>query len=168
MSVPTLSHLDADGRLRMVDVSSKPATVREAEASGAIRMAPETLQAILDARLPKGDVLTVARVAGIQAAKRTAELIPLCHPLPLTDVDVVCTPDAALPGVRVVAVARTVGPTGVEMEAMSAVSVALLTIYDMAKAAQQDMVLTDVRLERKTGGRRGPWHRPDDGPAARR
>ncbi len=165
---PVLSHVDADGRVRMVDVSTKPATVRAAEASGAIVMAPDTLQAILHARLPKGDVLTVARIAGIQAAKRTAELIPLCHPLPLTDVDVVCAPDAALPGVRVTAVARTIGPTGVEMEAMSAVSVALLTIYDMAKAAQKDMVLTAIRLETKSGGRSGTWRRPDDGTEARR
>jgi cyclic pyranopterin phosphate synthase len=152
----------------MVDVSAKTPAVREAEASGAIRMAPTTFQLVRDARLPKGDVLTVARIAGIQAAKRTAELIPLCHPLPLTDVDVQCALDETLPGVRVTAVARTVGVTGVEMEAMSAVSVALLTIYDMAKAAQKDMVLTEIRLERKEGGRSGSWRRPDDGMDERR
>lgn len=168
MSAPGLSHVDADGRLRMVDVSAKTPTVRDAEASGAVVMARETLAAIRDAQLPKGDVLTVARIAGIQAAKRTAELVPLCHPVPLTDVDVTCALDDELPGVRVTAVARCIGQTGVEMEAMTAVSVALLTIYDMAKAVQKDMVLTDIRLERKSGGRSGTWRRPDDGTDDRR
>lgn len=162
MSAPGLSHVDADGRLRMVDVSAKAATLREAAASGAVLMRPATLAAIRAAALPKGDVLTVARIAGIQAAKRTSELVPLCHPVALTDVEVTCTPDDGLPGIRVAAVARCIGATGVEMEAMCAVSVALLTIYDMAKAVDREMVLTDVRLDRKSGGRGGSWHRPDD------
>lgn len=168
MSAPGLSHVDADGRLRMVDVSAKASTAREAEASGAVVMAPATLAAIRDAQLPKGDVLTVARIAGIMGAKRTAELVPLCHPVPLTDLDVTCVLDEALPGVRVTAVARCVGQTGVEMEAMTAVSVALLTIYDMAKAVQKDMVLTEIRLESKSGGRAGTWRRPADGRDDRR
>lgn len=144
----------------MVDVSSKPATARSARASGAIVMAPRTLELIRDNALAKGDVLAVARVAGIMAAKRTAELIPLCHPLPLTDVQVQLTLDESLPGVRVEATARTMAQTGVEMEAISAVSVTLLTVFDMAKAVDRVMEITNIRLEEKTGGKSGAWFRP--------
>jgi cyclic pyranopterin monophosphate synthase len=158
-----LSHIDSSGRARMVDVSVKAETLRTAIASGAIRMAPATFTAVQAASLPKGDVLAVARLAGIQGAKQTANLIPLCHPLPLRDVQLDVVLDEELPGVRVTATARTVGPTGVEMEAMTAVSVALLTVYDMAKAVQKDMVLSEIRLESKEGGRSGPWRRPSAG-----
>jgi cyclic pyranopterin phosphate synthase len=143
----------------MVDVSAKPDTARMARATGAIVMAPATLQAIAANALAKGDVLGVARLAGIMAAKRTAELIPLCHPLPLTDVSVTLTPDAALPGVRVEAMARTIGKTGVEMEALTAASVALLTIYDMAKAIDRGMTIGDISLAEKTGGASGTFAR---------
>jgi cyclic pyranopterin phosphate synthase len=143
----------------MVDVSSKGDTERVARAAGAIRMRRETAVAIRDNQLAKGDVLTVAKVAGIMAAKRTAELIPLCHPLPLTDVQVSVAVDDALPGVRVDAQARTFGRTGVEMEAITAVCVTLLTIYDMAKATDREMVITDVLLLEKSGGRSGAWRR---------
>lgn len=155
-----LSHVGPGGEARMVDVSSKPATARSARASGAIVMAPRTLELIRDNALAKGDVLAVARVAGIMAAKRTAELIPLCHPLPLTDVQVQLTLDESLPGVRVEATARTMAQTGVEMEAISAVSVTLLTVFDMAKAVDRVMEITNIRLEEKTGGKSGAWFRP--------
>jgi cyclic pyranopterin monophosphate synthase len=158
-----LSHIDADGAARMVDVSVKPDTLRVAVATGAIRMQPATFLLIRRQALPKGDVLTVARIAGIQAAKRTAELIPLCHPLALRGVDVAIEEDETLPGVRVTATVRTVGPTGVEMEAMCAVSIALLTVYDMAKAVDRDMVLTDILVESKDGGRSGSWRRSPPG-----
>jgi len=143
----------------MVDVSTKPETQRIAVASGAIRMKPATFDLIRRQALPKGDVLTVARIAGIQGAKRTSDLIPLCHQLALRGVDVALTLDKELPGVRAVAEVRTVGPTGVEMEAMCAVSIALVTVYDMAKAVDRDMVLTDIRVESKDGGRSGSWRR---------
>jgi cyclic pyranopterin monophosphate synthase len=158
-----LSHIDSQGNARMVDVSVKPDTARLAIATGAIRMAPATLQLIQRQALPKGDVLTVARIAGIQAAKRTSDLIPLCHPLALRGVDIALELDEALPGVRASAQVRTVGPTGVEMEAMAAVSVALLTVYDMAKAVDRGMVLTDIRVEVKDGGRSGSWRRSPPG-----
>jgi len=154
-----LSHIDADGNARMVDVSAKPETQRVAVASGAIRMRPATFDLIRRQALPKGDVLTVARIAGIQGAKRTSDLIPLCHQLALRGVDVALTLDEELPGVRAVVEVRTVGPTGVEMEAMCAVSIALVTVYDMAKAVDRDMVLTDIRVESKDGGRTGSWRR---------
>lgn len=154
-----LTHVGSRGEARMVDVSSKGDTERLARAAGAIRMRRETAVAIRDNQLAKGDVLTVAKVAGIMAAKRTAELIPLCHPLPLTDVQVSVAVDDALPGVRVDAQARTIGRTGVEMEAITAVCVTLLTIYDMAKATDREMVITDVLLLEKSGGRSGAWHR---------
>jgi cyclic pyranopterin phosphate synthase len=141
----------------MVDVGAKPETDREARAAGEIRMSPETLAAIRSASLAKGDVLAVAKVAGIMAAKRTADLIPLCHPLPLTDVDVRISEDEELPGLVVEATARTVGRTGVEMEALTAVSVTLLTIYDMAKSLDKRMTLGRIRLLEKSGGRSGPW-----------
>jgi cyclic pyranopterin phosphate synthase len=154
-----LSHVAADGSARMVDVSAKSETSRMARATGQIAMSRPTLDAIIANSIAKGDVLGVARVAGIMAAKRTAELIPLCHPLPLTDVAVTVEPDSALPGVRVEAVARTFGRTGVEMEALSAVTVALLTIYDMAKALDRGMVIGDISLAEKAGGASGPYTR---------
>lgn len=156
-----LTHQDADGRPRMVDVGSKVETRRVARAEGRIRTAPETVRAIRDHALPKGDPLRVAEIAGIQAAKRTAELIPLCHPLPLTAVRVAIEPDDDLPGVRVEAVAEVTGRTGVEMEALTAVSVALLTVYDMLKAIDSGMTMEGIRLLEKTGGRSGAWRAPD-------
>ena len=161
-----LSHLAADGTARMVDVSAKPDTHRMARATGTIRMSAEALEAIVRNTVKKGDVLGVARVAGILAAKRTAELIPLCHPLPLHDVGVTLAPDPALPGVRVEATARTVGKTGVEMEALMAASVALLTVYDMAKSLDKSMVISDISLAAKTGGAGGEYARLDGTPVA--
>ena len=155
----TLTHVGADGRARMVDVSAKPATERVARASGAIVMSRAALDAVRANALAKGDVLGVARLAGIMGAKRTAELVPLCHPVPLSDVQVDLSLDDALPGVRVEATARTVAPTGVEMEAIVAATVALVTVYDMVKAMDRSMTITDVRLEEKRGGRSGHWRR---------
>ena len=143
----------------MVDVGDKAITVRTATAEGAIRMSAEAFRLVADGAVPKGDVLTVSRIAGTLAAKRTAELIPLCHPLGLDHIDVKATLDDALPGVRVVAAVRSVGRTGVEMEALTAVSVALLTVYDMVKSADRRMELLSVRLLEKTGGSRGDWRR---------
>jgi cyclic pyranopterin phosphate synthase len=154
-----LSHTDSTGRAKMVDVSEKAVTARYARASGSIRMKPETLEAIRRNSLEKGDVLSVAHVAGVLAAKRTAELIPLCHSLPLSDVQVIFTLDDALPGIRCEAVARTNAQTGVEMEAISAVAISLVTIYDMAKAVDRDMLICDICLQEKTGGRSGSWKR---------
>ena len=156
-----LTHVDAAGEARMVDVSAKPETHRLARATGSIRMTPATLAAIVNAEVKKGDVLGVARIAGVMAAKRTADLIPLCHPIALTDVQVVLTADAALPGIRCEAVARTTGRTGVEMEALTAVSVALLTVYDMAKGLERDMEISDISLAEKSGGQRGDFSRVD-------
>ncbi len=141
----------------MVDVGSKRATARRAVAAGSIRMSASAFAAVRDDGIAKGDVLGVARIAGIQAAKRTAELIPLCHPLAITSVDVECVLDAILPGVQVQATVQTVGQTGVEMEAMTAASVALLTIYDMAKSADKAMVIERVRLVEKRGGKSGTY-----------
>lgn len=152
-----LSHVAPDGTARMVDVGLKPDTARMARATGSITMTSATLDAIESNSMAKGDVLGVARVAGIMAAKRTAELIPLCHPIALTDVSVELTIDRTLPGVRVSAVARTVGKTGVEMEALSAATVALLTIYDMAKAMDRAMVIGEIALAEKTGGASGAF-----------
>lgn len=154
-----LSHVGSDGAARMVDVGEKRTTARVARASGAIRMKAGTVEAIRRNGLVKGDVLTVARVAGIMAAKRTAELIPLCHMLALDDVQVSATIDDDLPGVRVEATAKTSGRTGVEMEAMVAVTVTLVTVYDMAKGVDREMVISDVRLEEKSGGKSGTWTR---------
>jgi cyclic pyranopterin monophosphate synthase len=148
-----LSHLDETGRAQMVDVSGKSVTSRVARAAGSIRMRAETLDAITRGAIAKGDVLTVARIAGIQAAKRTSELIPLCHPIPLTNIDVALVLDPALPGVRAEATSKTAAQTGVEMEAITAVAVALVTIYDMAKAIDRGMVIGEVRLLEKTGGK---------------
>lgn len=150
-----LSHVDETGRARMVDVTAKQETERMARARGVISMLPATLAAIRENQAPKGDVLGVARVAGVLAAKRTAELIPLCHSLPLTDVDVSLELDDNLPGVRAEAVARTVSRTGVEMEAIVAVSVALITVYDMAKTIDKTMVLGGIELVEKRGGKSG-------------
>jgi cyclic pyranopterin monophosphate synthase len=152
-----LTHEDAHGKARMVDVSGKEPTARSARAVGAIRMRPETLAAIRDNVLKKGDALGVARIAGIMGAKRTADLIPLCHPIGLDDVQVTLTPDDTLPGIRVEASAATVGRTGVEMEALTAATVALLAVYDMAKGLDREMEIGHIALVEKTGGRSGTW-----------
>ena len=151
----TLSHLDASGTARMVDVGHKPDTERVAVAAGEVLMRPETLALIRAGQIKKGDVLSVAQIAGVMAAKRTSELIPLCHPLPLTHIDVRCELRDDLPGVAITATARTTGKTGVEMEALTAVSVAALTIYDMAKAAEKTMRISNVRMLEKHGGQSG-------------
>ncbi|MFG1339389.1 cyclic pyranopterin monophosphate synthase MoaC [Xanthobacter autotrophicus] len=151
----SLTHIDAEGSARMVDVSDKAATAREALAEGRVAMAPATLELIVSGNAKKGDVMGIARLAGIMAAKRTHELIPLCHPLMLTKVEVEVVPDPALPGLYVTARAKTTGQTGVEMEALTAVSVACLTIYDMAKAADRGMRIEGIRLLEKSGGASG-------------
>jgi cyclic pyranopterin phosphate synthase len=150
-----LSHLDDAGRAHMVDVSGKPDTVRTAIARAEVQMRPETLALIRDGHLKKGDVLTVAQLAGIMAAKRTSELIPLCHPLALGKIDVELSLDDALPGVQIIASVSSTGKTGVEMEALTAASVAALTVYDMAKAAEKTMRIQNVRLVEKHGGQSG-------------
>ena len=155
-----LTHIGADGEARMVDVSDKAATDRIAIAEGRVRMGAATLRAILAGDAKKGDVIGAARIAGIMAAKKTAELIPLCHPVALTRISLDISRDDALPGLRVRAEARCVGPTGVEMEALTAVSVACLTIYDMAKAVDRGMSVEGVRLIEKRGGKSGPWRAP--------
>lgn len=157
---PRLTHIGETGEARMVDVSAKPGTGRFARARGAIRMERATLDAIMAETVAKGDVIGVARIAGIMAAKRTADLIPLCHPLPLTDVQVALVPDESLPGLRVEASVRTVGRTGVEMEAIVAASVTLITVYDMAKSHDKGMCITDVHLVEKRGGKSGVWKAP--------
>jgi cyclic pyranopterin phosphate synthase len=153
-----LSHVAPGGAARMVDVSEKAATARTARARGCIRMSMDALEAIRLHSIEKGDVLSVARIAGIMAAKRTAELIPLCHPLMLDDVDVALTLDPDLPGIRAESRVACVGRTGVEMEAVVAVSVALVTVYDMAKSADRGMTIGDISLVEKTGGRSGTYH----------
>ncbi len=152
-----LSHVDADGTARMVDVSDKAETDRVATAKGSVLMHAGTLALIQEGGLPKGDVLAVARLAGIMGAKRTADLIPLCHPLNLSKIDVELTPDPARSAIDITATARLVGRTGVEMEALTAVSVAALTIYDMCKAVDRSMRLTDIRLVLKSGGKSGTF-----------
>jgi cyclic pyranopterin phosphate synthase len=154
-----LSHIDDQGRARMVDVSAKPDTVREATAEGRLVMAPATLELALSGQGRKGDVFAVSELAGVMAAKKTSELIPLCHPLPLSKVLVEVAPSTDGSGLRVTASARTTGKTGVEMEALTAASVALLTLYDMLKAADKAMVIEGVRLLAKTGGASGDWRR---------
>lgn len=149
MSDKSLSHVNAAGEASMVDVTAKASVKRSARAAGQIRMSADAFAKVRDAQLPKGDVLGTARIAGVMAAKRTSDLIPLCHPLMLSDVQLRFTLDASLPGVRCEAEVRTIGQTGVEMEALTAVSVALLTIYDMAKAVDQQMVIGEVRLIEK-------------------
>jgi cyclic pyranopterin monophosphate synthase len=155
-----LSHFDEHGASRMVDTSAKPETLREAQASGLVRMQPATLALIRERGLAKGDVLEVARLAGIMAAKRTGELIPLCHPLPLTSagVDFAFESDTTL---SITATVRVFGRTGVEMEALTAVSVAALTVYDMCKAVDRGMSIERIRLEAKCGGKSGDWRRAD-------
>lgn len=152
-----LTHLDETGAANMVDVADKAMTSREAVATGCVKMAPETLALIRSGDAKKGDVLGTARLAGIMAAKRTHELIPLCHPLLLTKVAVDIILDDALPGLQVRAMAKVTGQTGVEMEALTAVSVTCLTIYDMVKAADRSMVISDITLVEKKGGRSGHW-----------
>jgi len=154
-----LSHTDTEGRARMVDVSAKADTARTARAEGFISMTAETLNAVERNALAKGDVIATARIAGIMAAKRTAELIPLCHPLALSDAGVDIEADKSVPGLRVTAWATAHGRTGVEMEALAAVTVALLTIYDMAKALDRGMEISRVRLMEKRGGKSGDWKR---------
>ena len=154
-----MTHFDASGRARMVDISDKPVTERMARARGVIRMKRETLEAIRAGTSRKGDVIAVARIAGIMAAKRTAELIPLCHPIPLTDVDLTIEPDDDLPGVQVTASAKTAARTGVEMEAIVAASVTLLTIFDMVKGLDRDMVIGEITVTEKHGGKSGSWVR---------
>ncbi|HWG06202.1 MAG TPA: cyclic pyranopterin monophosphate synthase MoaC [Beijerinckiaceae bacterium] len=159
-----LTHLDAGGEARMVDVSAKEATERLAIAEGRVVMRPETLDLVVAGNAKKGDVLGAARIAGIMAAKRTHELIPLCHPLLLTQVAVDLEPDPALPGIRVRARVKVAGQTGVEMEALTAVSIACLTIYDMVKAADRFMRIEGIGLVEKSGGKSGDWKRePDHG-----
>lgn len=154
---PGLTHFDAAGQAHMVDVAAKTVTHRVAVAAGRITMQPQTLAMVASGSAKKGDVLGIARIAAIQAAKRTADLIPLCHPLPLSGIDVVVTFDDSLPGVRVEGSVRTTAQTGVEMEALTAVSVALLTVYDMAKAVDRTMEITGITLREKRGGRSGSW-----------
>lgn len=154
-----LTHVGQDGEARMVDVSAKADTERMARASGLIRMKAATLAAIVNAQVKKGDVLGVARIAGIMAAKRTADLIPLCHPIAISDVQIALSADDSIPGVRCVVSVRTTGKTGVEMEALTAVSVALLTVYDMAKALDREMSISDISLEQKMGGYSGDFSR---------
>ena len=152
----SLTHFDKQGQAHMVDVSEKPSSSRTAIAEGLVIMRPDTL-ALAQGGAAKGDVMGVARLAGIMAAKRTADLIPLCHPLPLSKVALDLVPDATLPGIRITATVRTTGQTGVEMEALTAVSVACLTVYDMLKAAQKDMRIEGIRLLAKTGGKSGEF-----------
>jgi cyclic pyranopterin phosphate synthase len=150
-----LSHIDKSGRARMVDVTAKRETAREAVATGTVRMKPETLALIQSGGVPKGDVIAVAKVAGVMAAKRTCDLIPMCHPLLLTDVDVQIRPDEQESALQITATVRSVGKTGVEMEALTAVVVAALTVYDMCKAVERGMRIEGVRLLKKSGGKSG-------------
>jgi cyclic pyranopterin phosphate synthase len=158
-----LSHFDETGASRMVDVSGKEISLRTARASGQVRMQPATLELIRDRRLAKGDVLEVARLAGIMAAKRTGDLIPLCHPLGLDAVELTLVPQGPVT-IQVEATVKSVGRTGVEMEALVAVSVACLTVYDMCKAVDRAMVIGEIQLEEKTGGRRGHYRKSEAGP----
>lgn len=153
----TLTHLDAQGQAQMVDVSDKTQTVRQAVAGGKVRMSQETFAAIAAGNTPKGDVLGTARLAGIMAAKQTANLIPLCHPLPIQKVEVQIFPEPELPGYRIEATVKIKAETGVEMEALTAVSVAALTLYDMAKALEKSICIEEIRLIRKTGGKSGDY-----------
>jgi cyclic pyranopterin phosphate synthase len=154
-----LTHFDKDGAARMVDISAKDDTMREAVAESRVFMLPKTLMLILDQKVTKGDVFGVARVAGIMAAKKTADLVPLCHPLNLSSVDIAFEPDQIASSVTIRAIVRTTGQTGVEMEALTAVAVAGLTIYDMCKAVDRAMTITDIRLMKKSGGKSGTYER---------
>jgi cyclic pyranopterin phosphate synthase len=168
-----LTHVDRSGRPRMVDVSAKPATDRRAVAEAFVAMSPETLSLVIDGSTPKGDVLGVAELAGVMAGKKTSDLIPLCHPIGLTSLVVSVTPDRIAGGLRIRAEAATTAPTGVEMEALTAASVAALTAYDMVKGVERGVEIRAVRLLEKSGGRSGEWHRPggsaggEGGPDAR-
>ena len=158
MDGPQLSHLDAAGHARMVDVSAKAATAREATAAARVAMRAETLRLILSGGMPKGDVFAAARIAGIMAAKRTAELIPLCHPLPIAAVSVTLAAEPDGNGVAIETTVRTTGQTGVEMEALTAASIAALTLYDMCKAVDRHMRIESLRVVHKAGGRSGEWN----------
>jgi cyclic pyranopterin monophosphate synthase len=155
-----LTHIDPSGEARMVDISAKPATAREARAIGAVRMSKTALDAIVAGNLPKGEVMATARVAGILAAKRASELIPMCHPLALTAVEVHCLPDPELPGIRIETVVRCEAKTGAEMEALTAAAVAALTVLDMAKSADRWMTIEGIGLLEKRGGKSGTVRRP--------
>ncbi|MGI0483222.1 cyclic pyranopterin monophosphate synthase MoaC [Geminocystis sp. CENA526] len=148
-----LSHINSDGEVNMVDVSAKSITLREAVASGKIMMKLETFQQIQQGNSPKGDILTTAKIAGIMAAKQTSSLIPLCHPLPLHKISIEITPDESLPGYNISSIVKTKAETGVEMEALTAVSITALTLYDMAKAIDKSLTITDIKLISKTGGK---------------
>ncbi|HUP54949.1 MAG TPA: cyclic pyranopterin monophosphate synthase MoaC [Methylomirabilota bacterium] len=161
-----LTHVSRTGRPRMVDVSDKPATARRAVAEAIVTMDQETLTAVIDGTARKGDVFTVAEIAGVLGGKKTSELIPLCHPLALTDLGVELTPDRQASAIRIRATAATIGPTGVEMEALTAASVAALTVYDMVKGVDRSAEIASIRLVEKTGGKSGEWHRPADAPSA--
>ena len=154
-----LTHIDKQGRVKMVDVTEKPSTQREAIAIGSVHMKPATLKLILDKKMPKGDVLCVARIAGISAAKKTGNLIPMCHPLNITAVNININPDSSKNKIDIEAEVKVTGQTGVEMEALTAVSVAALTIYDMCKAVDKEMVISDIMLIEKQGGRSGIYKR---------
>jgi cyclic pyranopterin phosphate synthase len=156
-----LSHLDAEGKARMVDVSGKDATERIATARGSIFMRPDTLSLIMEKKVEKGDVFSVARVAGIMAAKKTSELIPMCHPLNITSVEIFLSPQQNPPRVEIEAVVKVTGKTGVEMEAMTAAAVSGLTIYDMCKAVDREMILGEIRLVKKSGGKSGTFIRKE-------
>jgi len=160
-----LTHVDRSGRPRVVDVSAKPSTARRAIAEALVVVSPETMSLVIDGGGPKGDVLGVAELAGVMGAKRTSDLIPLCHPLALTDLVVAITPDRAEGVLRVRAEAATTGPTGVEMEAMTAASIAALTVYDMVKGVERGVEIRAVRLLSKTGGKSGTWEYREDRPA---
>lgn len=161
MSSDKLSHLDAKGNAQMVDVGNKSDTHREAAVQGRIRMQPKTLSLIESGQTQKGDVLTVAKVAAIQGAKKTSDLIPMCHPIPVVGIDVGFEFDPQLPGIHIHVKVRSTGKTGVEMEALTAASVGLLTIYDMAKAVDKGMVIENICLLEKSGGKSGPWTRTE-------
>jgi cyclic pyranopterin monophosphate synthase len=154
-----LTHIDKQGRVKMVDVTEKPSSQRKAIARGSVHMKPETLRLIVDKKIPKGDVLCVARVAGISAAKKTGDLIPMCHPLNITAVNIDLTPDSRKNKIDIQAEVKVTGHTGVEMEALNAVSIASLTIYDMCKAVDKEMVISDIMLIEKRGGRSGLYKR---------
>jgi len=159
MAEDGLTHVDEKGNARMVDVTAKPPTMREAMAGGTVKMRPETLALVEDRKIPKGDVYSVARVAGIMAAKKTSDIIPMCHPLEITGIDISFHPHREQGEIAIQARVRTWGRTGVEMEAMTAVGAAALTIYDMCKAADRSITLTDIRLLAKKGGKSGDYHR---------
>ncbi|EDX86321.1 molybdenum cofactor biosynthesis protein C [Synechococcus sp. PCC 7335] len=162
---PTLTHLDRQGQAQMVDVSTKQTSDRQATATGSVSMQAKTLAAIQSGNAPKGDVIGTARLAGIMAAKQTALLIPLCHPLPLKKIEVTIEPDDELPGYQIYATVKTKSETGVEMEALTAVSVAALTLYDMAKALEKSMCIRDIHLVEKIGGKSGHWQAASPTPA---